>query len=274
MTISMDSIPLSSSGLTALEVSIKAARLAGDIILDGFHKPKKYRYKAPQDPVTSVDLQSEKAVKNLLSKEFPGFGIIAEESGATNGDSEFRWFVDPLDGTRNFVSGIPHFCSAIALAYGPQILVAATYDPIRQEMFQAALGEGAHLNGNRITISSKNRLSDCLIGFDMGPAGSAHGNALDIAHNLWQGIRSIRAMGSAALGLAYAANARIDIYFHQFLSSWDLAGGLLLVREAGGTATDRHGNQATPTSTSIIVSSPNLITQFLEETLTPNNHTY
>lgn len=267
MTISTDSIPLSTSGLTALEVAIRAARLAGDIISNGFHLPKKYRYKAPHDPVTSIDLKSEQSVKELLTKEFPDFGIVAEESGVTNGRSEFCWFVDPLDGTRNFVAGIPHFCSAIALAYGDQVLVAATYDPIRQELFQAELGKGAYLNGNRVEISSKNLLSDCLIGFDMGPAGSEReGNALDIVLGLWHGIRSVRAMGSAGLGLAYAANARVDIYFHQYLSPWDLAGGLLLVHEAGGAATDRYGNQATPASKSIIVSSSNLLNQFLEQT--------
>jgi len=266
LTATGDTLPRSASGRSALEIAVHAAQRAGEIILEGFYQPRDYRFKAPRDPVTSVDLRSEAAVKEILSREFPGFEIQAEESGLAPGDTGFRWFVDPLDGTRNFVSGIPHFCAAIALSHGDNVLLAATYDPVRKELFHAEAGKGAYLNGCPISVSVKQRLEESLLGFDMGSTDSSSGRALDMIRALWPGMQSIRVMGSAALGLAYAAAARFDLYFHHHLSPWDVAGGLLLVREAGGMAVDRSGNQTTPQSSSVIVSSPPILQEFLDAT--------
>ena len=231
-----------------------------------FLTEKEISFKGWANIVTDVDLESEKTILGILTSEFPQFSILSEESEPVSNASAYTWVVDPIDGTRNFAEGIPHFCLVVALAKGSEMVVGVTYDPIRNELFTAEQGQGAFLNGDRISVSQRQEVPDSMLGFDLGYVGETAGLALDMVRSLWPNIQGMRLMGSSALGLAYAACARMDIYFHHHLSPWDVAAGLLLVREAGGEVVDKHGAPSNLFTPSTIASSPRLIERFLAAT--------
>ncbi len=259
-------IPPSAGGRNALEVACEAARGAGEVILDRFHSEKDISFKGRANVVTDVDLLAEKAALQVLRDEYPDFGILSEESEPVRTSSSYTWVVDPLDGTRNYASGVPHVSVVVALERDGEVVLGVTYDPIREELFTAEKGEGAYLNGGRIYVSQRESLPECLLGFDMGYIGERAVTALDMIKALWPELQGIRIMGSGALGLAYAACGRMDIYFHHRLYPWDVASGLLLVREAGGLVVDRHGNEAKLESESVVASSLHLVNEFLTAT--------
>ncbi len=261
-----EAIPLSVSGRTALAVSIDAAQRAGDLIRERFLTDKEVRFKGRADIVTDVDLAAERVILDLVQSEFPQFSILSEESSPIETGSPFTWVIDPIDGTRNFAEGIPHFGVAVALARGRDVVAGVTYDPIKEEIFSAQLGQGAFLNGMPIEVSPRQEISNCVLGFDLGYVDAQAATALDMIRQLWPGFQTMRLMGSAALGMAYAAAGRIDLYFHHSLSPWDSASGLLLGREAGGNVVDRQGLDADLLTPSVIVSSRELIDRFLEAT--------
>lgn len=254
------------SHLPPLELAIQVAREAGDIARTHFHQVKKVEFKGRKDIVTDVDFLIEKALVARLREEFPGHSIITEESQGYRGESDFTWVIDPLDGTRNFAMGIPFFCCSIALTSGEDILVAALYDPLRDELFHAEKGKGAYLNSSPISVSRRTSLGQALVGLDLGYHDGRAKRALELVCQLWPGMQAVRIMGSAALGLAYAACGRLDIYFHHFLYPWDLAGGILLAQEAGGTVTDREGNPASMNKEGIIASNAAIHADFLRLT--------
>ena len=258
--------PLSNTGRNAMDVALEAAHLAGDLIIERWLTPKEVSYKGRADIVTDVDLAVERAVLGLLQREFPDFGILAEESSPIRASSAYRWVVDPLDGTRNYANGVPHFCTVVALARGEEVVLGVIYDPVRQELFTAEQGAGAKLNGEPIAVTGRQEMSESLLAFDLGYVDEKAGLALDMVRALWPGLQSIRMMGSAALGIAYAAAGRVDLYFHHALSPWDIATGLLLVREAGGTVVDRQGRTADLRTSSVIASSHHMINKFLQAT--------
>ena len=203
---------------------------------------------------------------DLLRGEYPDFGILAEESIPLEAASPFLWVVDPLDGTRNFTLGVPHFCTVVALSYGDQPVLGVTYDPMRDELFTAEHGKGAFLDGERLAVSEGSELSESVLSFDLGYADGNAGLAIDLVRSLWPGLISMRLMGSSALGVAYAAAGRVDLYFHHSLSPWDIAAGHILIQEAGGMVVDRQGRPANLHTPSIIASSPRLVERFLEAT--------
>ena len=266
MTQSPPELPLSRSGRPALEVAQQAAGLAGQIIRDRFATAKDIRFKGRADIVTDVDLSAEKAVLELLREEFPDFGVLAEESAPIESNSGYTWVVDPLDGTRNYAMGIPHFCTVVALAQGRDIVLGITYDPVREESFVAQVGKGARLNDDPISVSDTSEVLNASLCFDMGYVDEKAGMALDMLRSVWPNVQSLRLMGSAALGIAYAAAGRVDLYFHHALSPWDIASGLLLVKEAGGIVVDRRNNTADLRTPSIIAGNSNLVDDFLRVT--------
>ena len=243
-----------------------ASRKAGEIIRERFLTDKEIRFKGRADIVTDVDLAAEKVILDLVRSEFPQFSILSEESDPIETGSPFRWVIDPIDGTRNFAEGIPHFCVVVALARGSEMVVGVTYDPIKEETFSAELGKGAFLNGEPISVSSREQIPNCVLGFDLGYVDQKAATALDMIRELWPGFQTMRLMGSSALGMAYAAAGRIDLYFHHSLSPWDSASGLLLAREAGGNVVDRQGQNANLFTPSVIVSSQQLLDRFMEAT--------
>jgi len=245
-------LPLARSGRGAFEVATQAAKEAGSLITAHFHGEMRIEYKGRTDIVTDVDLLAEKAIVSLFREEFPSFGIITEESPSIASNSGYTWIVDPLDGTRNFVYGISHFCVALALAQGDELLLGIIYDPLRGEFFRVERGRGAFLNDSPISVSKKTTVQGSLVGFDMGYDAERGREVLEVASALWPGIQSVRVMGSAALGLAYAACARLDIYLHLSLYPWDLAAGILLVEEAGGVITELDGQPVSIQSKSVL----------------------
>lgn len=249
-----------------MDVALEAIRAAGELIRAGWNEEKEISFKGRADIVTNIDLAAEAKILEILTNEFPEFGILAEESKPVSGSSPYTWVVDPLDGTRNYAHGIPHFCSIIALAEGDTIVAGVTYDPVREEMFTAQQGQGAFLNGSRINVSESRELRQCLLSCDLGYVDEKAGLALDLVRSLWPGMYSVRMMGSAGLGVSYASSGRVDLFFHHSLAPWDIAAGLILVQEAGGVIVDRQGQTATLFSPSVICSSAPLVEAFLEAT--------
>jgi fructose-1,6-bisphosphatase/inositol monophosphatase family enzyme len=266
MTQPTDLLPESQSGRSVLEVCVDAARQGGDLVRSRFLTEKKVSFKGRADIVTDVDLESEKTILGLLTSEFPQFSILSEESAPVTNDSAYTWVVDPIDGTRNFAEGIPHFCVVVALAKGNEVVAGVTYDPMKDDLFTAELGQGAFLNGTRLSVSTREEIPASILGFDLGYVDENAGLALDMVRALWPRIQGMRLMGSAALGLAYAAAGRLDLYFHHLLSPWDIASGLLLVKEAGGDIVDKQGQPANLFTPSVIASNPRLIGRFLQVT--------
>ena len=260
------SIPASASGKNALEVGLAAARAAGDVIRSRFNTVKDVNFKGRANVVTDVDLLAEGRALDLIRAEYPDFSILSEESDPIDTGSPYTWILDPLDGSRNYASGIPHVAVVVALSLRGEVVLGVTYDPMREEVFTAEKGKGAYLSGRPISVSPRREMPECILGFDMGYVDEKAVMALELVKSLWPGMQSIRVMGSGALGLAYAACGRLDLYFHHQLAPWDIASGLLLVSEAGGRVVDKHGDPATLESVSVIGSSNLLLDQFLSST--------
>ena len=233
----------------ALNIIIKAARRASQIInrasLDLEHL--QITTKRQSDFVTEVDKAAEAAIIDVLREAYPEYGILAEESGQTAGSaggSEYQWIIDPLDGTTNFIHGLPQYAVSIALAHRGQVTQAVVYDTVRNEMFTASKGGGAFLNERRIRVSKCLRLEEALIGTGFPYRIYDHIDAyLAIFKELARKSAGIRRPGAAALDLAYVACGRFDGFWEFGLSPWDIAGGALLISEAGGLISDLAGNE-------------------------------
>ena len=201
--------------------------------------------KGPSDFVSNADLKAERILREELAKARPGYAFLAEESGATAGsDSEHRWIIDPLDGTTNFLHGLPHFAISVALERAGELIAGVVYDPSKDEMFLAEKGGGAFLNDRRLRVSARKNLGESLLATGIPFRG--HGGTedfkrqLDFAMNETAGVRRL---GAAALDLAYVAAGRYEGFWEEGLSPWDVAAGILLVREAGGYVSDLKGGQ-------------------------------
>jgi myo-inositol-1(or 4)-monophosphatase len=258
-------LPLSKSKQNAFEVARQAAMDAGTIIMSRFAMRKDISYKSEgrNNIVTDVDLLVEKTITSQLRKAYPDFGIMSEESKEIKGSAPYKWIVDPIDGTRNYAYGIPHFCVCIALARGDDVVMGLIYDPVRDELFHAEKGGGAYLNSESIYVTKRSSLQEALISCDMGYNPDNSRKYIDIYSNLWSNVTTTRLMGSAALGIAYTACARLDLYFHVSLYPWDIASGILLVREAGGVARQLDGRPAVYSNKDIIVSNRKIADDFL-----------
>lgn len=224
-----------------LDAAVETAREAGKILREEFDRPPQIRYKGEVDLVTQADRRSEEAIVARLTKYFPDHAIAAEEGSGHEGVSDFHWHVDPLDGTTNFAHGYPCFCVSIALAQGNRVLAGVVYNPIYEELYAAARGEGATLNGRKIGVSKVTTLATSLLctGFPVHKR-LANPNI----HYYWDfTLRShgVRRDGSAALDLASVAAGRFDGFWEFNLNKWDTAAGVLLVEEAGGRVSDFHG---------------------------------
>jgi len=259
----MTELPLTKRGRQPFGVANQAVREAGGVVMAHFRGEKRIEYKGRTDLVTDVDLLVEEKMIALLQKEYPSFGIITEESEEIAGDSPYTWIIDPIDGTRNFARGIPHFSVALALTQGDEVLLGIVYDPLREEFFWAEKGGGAFLNNSPISVSKKTSLEASLIGFDMGYDAERGQEVLDVASALWPGVQSVRVMGSAALGLAYAACGRLDLYLHLSLFPWDLASGILLINEAGGRITETDGKPISIRSKRVIATNAVIHEEFM-----------
>jgi myo-inositol-1(or 4)-monophosphatase len=259
----MITLPVSKSGGSALEVATEAARRAGIVIKAHFREETLVHYKGRANIVTDIDLQSETSLKSLIQAEYPDHSILSEESPAIHSNSSYKWILDPLDGTNNYSFGIPFFCIVIALTKGKDVLLGIVYDPLRDEMFSAEKGKGAALNNVAIHVTGKKTVKDSLIGLDLGYVDEKGKRSLEFITSLWPKMYAYRIMGSAALGMAYTACGRLDLYFHFLLYPWELACGSLLVSEAGGVVTDLEGKPVNTGGGSVIASNKATHSDFL-----------
>ena len=251
----MNDLPQSLSGQNVLTIATQAAREAGAILKEYYSQDKQIESKGNRNLVTEADLRSEKCILKILQAEYPGHSILCEESGQNETASEYRWIIDPLDGTTNYAFGIPNFCVSIALTFNDDVLLGVLYDPLKDELFRAQKGSGAFLNDSPISVANERGLGMTLIGFDLGYDDTASKEMISMANELWSARTTFRLMGSAALGIIYVACGRLDLYFHRSLYPWDIAAAILLLREAGGEITDWEGKPATVWSKQIIACS-------------------
>lgn len=227
-----------------LETATEIAREAGALLAHYFERGISYELKGDYDLVTEADKASEKLVVERLRNHFPTHSILGEEGGMRDNASEFCWYVDPLDGTTNFAHSYPAFNVTIGLERAGELIAGVIYDPIRQEMFGAELGGGAYLNGRRIHVSKAPRLETALLATGF-PSRKRHENVnVHFFHQVAMMTHGVRRSGSAAIDLANVACGRLEGFWEFGLNPWDMAAGLLLVREAGGKTSDMKGGPA------------------------------
>lgn len=228
------------------------AREAGALVLHYFHQKLKIEYKGDADLVTAADRASEKLIRERISTQFPSHDVLGEEQGLNDQGSDYRWYVDPLDGTTNFAHGYPVFCVSMALEHQAagdraagrpgQRIAGVVYDPTRDELFSAEQGRGARLNGETIRVSKTAQLKECLVGTGF-PSHKRHKNPnIFFYHQITLKTHGVRRAGSAALDLCNVACGRYDGFWEFNLNPWDTAAGVLIVEEAGGKATRFDGS--------------------------------
>jgi myo-inositol-1(or 4)-monophosphatase len=239
-----------------LDVAWEAASTAGEILRRNWPQPRSIDYKGPIDLVTSVDRDAERSIVDVLQRQFPNHSILAEEETAISGDAnEYRWIIDPLDGTTNFAHGYPQVSVSIALEHGGQILVGLVYDPLRRECFRAVKGQGATLNGDKIKISAVNELDKALLATGFPYDSRDHADFyLSFFKAFLPRCQGIRRAGSAALDLCGVASGRLDGFWELKLKPWDIAAGALIVAEAGGSLSDFSGKEFSVLGTETLAS--------------------
>lgn len=227
-----------------LEIAAEIAREAGALLATYFERRVAFELKGEHDLVTEADRASEKLVLERLRSHFPTHSIMAEEGGRYEGSSEYRWFVDPLDGTTNFAHGFPMYNITLAVEQAGELIAGVTFDPMRNELFAAERGAGAYLNNRRIRVSKVSRVNDTLVATGF-PSRKRHENVnVHFYYQLAMVTHGVRRAGSAALDLAYVACGRLDAFWEFGLNPWDMAAGILLVTEAGGKCSDMKGGPA------------------------------
>ena len=249
-----------------LNIAIRAARHAGDFIVRKINKLPEIQVevKAKNDFVSEVDREAESRILEDLLKAYPGHGIVAEESGVIQGTDDYRWIIDPLDGTTNYLHGFPHYAVSIACEHQGKIIHGVVYDPFKQELFCASRGDGATLNNRRIRVSKNTSLEGALIatGFPFRNPELTE-SYMKQFNQFLNKTGDIRRAGAAALDLAYIAAGRLDGYWESGLESWDLAAGGLIVREAGGLVTDFQGESNFLENGEIVAGNPKIISEML-----------
>jgi len=227
---------------TFLATAIESVRRAGHLQREAFGGSFRIDKKGAFDLVTEVDVAAERMIRALIAERHPTHGVLGEELGGPSTPSAAIWMCDPIDGTTNFAHGLPVFCSSIALELDGELEVGAVYDPMRDELFTASRGDGAFLNGKRLSVSRTTTLMDALLvtGFPYSMQPKLEEMVALFARFL-SASHAVRRLGSAALDLCYVAAGRFDGFWEEGLNAWDIAAGVLLVREAGGLVTDLAG---------------------------------
>ena len=250
-----------------LNTAVKAARKAGTIISRASRDVDllKVESKRQNDFVTEVDRAAEAAIIAVLNEAYPNHSILAEESGASKGSQgEFVWIIDPLDGTTNFIHGVPQFAVSIGLKHKGVMTQGVVFDPVKNELFTATRGAGAYLNDKRMRVGKRDRINDALIGtgFPFSKIDLLE-RYIEMFRKVTLNCAGIRRPGAAALDLAYVAAGRFDGFWEMGLAPWDMAAGALLVQEAGGLVGDFAGNSDYMESGEIVAGSPKVFAQLL-----------
>ena len=249
-----------------LNIAIKAARRAGGIINRASRDVELIKVSAKRDKdfVTEVDKAAEEAIIGVLKEAYPEHAILAEESGAS-GDSEYVWIIDPLDGTTNFIHGVPQYAISIALAHKGVLTHAVVYDPTKNELFTAVKGGGAYLNERRIRVSKRIKLNEVIVGTGFPFRYFEHVDAyMGMLRDFMHKTAGVRRPGAAALDLAWVAAGRFDGFWELGLSPWDMAAGALLIAEAGGLVSDLTGESNYLKTGNIVGGNPKVFVQLLQ----------
>jgi myo-inositol-1(or 4)-monophosphatase len=250
-----------------LAVAIEAALAAGRLQLHYLRRDLQIHKKGIVDLVTEADLAVEQDIRARVARHFPSHTFLGEEAAgaSTETGSPFRWIVDPIDGTTNFVHGLPLFCVSIALQIEGRVDLGVIYAPVANELFTAERGEGARLNGVRMHVTRESSLIDALLVTGFPPqAHGAHGDQIAIFGEFLSRARAVRRLGSAALDLAYVAAGRFDAFWERSLHAWDVAAGTLIVEEAGGRVTSFGGDQFDPFGDQLLASNGVLHPQLID----------
>ncbi|MDR1418482.1 MAG: inositol monophosphatase [Endomicrobium sp.] len=222
--------------------ALAAAKKGGEVLLKHYNGELNVEYKGEIDPVTQADKESQKAMIKIIKDIFPEHGVLAEEDGVSELDNDYCWIIDPLDGTVNFLHGLPIFAISIGLKYKKEIITGVVYSPILNEIFIAERGKGAWLNGKKVKVSQiKENIRS--LGVTGVPYSLRENKILKNFENITVKVQGVRRLGSAALDLAYVACGRFEFFWEQGLKAWDIAAGILLVKEAGGMISDYYGKK-------------------------------
>tara|TARA_B100000579_G_scaffold365385_1_gene324711 strand:+ start:1199 stop:1987 length:789 start_codon:yes stop_codon:yes gene_type:complete len=251
-----------------INVLVKAARKAAKTLIRDFGEIEKLQVsvKGPGDFVTMSDKKVEKILIDELQKARPDYSILSEEVGLIKKDEEFKWVIDPIDGTANFLHGIPHFAISIGLEKNKEIICGIIYDPIKDEMFVAEKGNGSYLNNQRVRVSSRSKLNNCMV-VTGGPRRNSEDREKVIGeYKKFSSVIDIpiRKMGSAALDMAYVASGRFDGFWQRNLNYWDIAAGVIIVKEAGGFVTDFLGSNKYVENKTILVANSKINEQMIK----------
>ena len=251
-----------------INVMVKACRKAAKTLIRDFGEIENLQVsiKGPGDFVTASDKKVEKILIDELQKARPNYSILSEEIGKISNDESFKWIIDPIDGTANFLHGIPHFAISIGLEHDGEIICGIIYDPIKDEMFVAEKGNGSYLNNQRIRVSSSSKLENCII-FTGGPKIGVKNRELFLKeyNNVSSKVpTSIRKLGSASLDMAYVAAGRCDGFWQRDLKYWDIAAGIILVRESGGFVTDFKGEKGYMQNKTILATNSKINNEMIE----------
>ena len=251
-----------------INVMVNACRKAAKVIIRDFGEIENLQVslKGPGDFVTASDKKVETILIEELQKARPKYSILSEEIGKITNDDSFKWIIDPIDGTANFLHGIPHFAISVGLEHNNEIICGIIYDPIKDEMFTAEKGNGSYLNNQRMRVSSRAKLKDCIV-FTGGPKFDSKDK--DLILNEYNNFSSkvlipIRKLGSASLDMAYVAAGRCDGFWQRNLNYWDIAAGIILVKEAGGFVTDFIGENEYIQNKTILVTNSNINKEMIE----------
>ena len=251
-----------------INVMVKACRKAAKTLIRDFGEIENLQVslKGPGDFVSASDKKVEKIIIDELQKARPNYSILSEEIGKISNDESFKWIIDPIDGTSNFFHGIPHFAISVGLEHNEEIVCGIIYDPIKDEMFVAEKGNGAYLNNQLIRVSSRSKLKDCII-FTGGPKHDSKDRELALKeYNNFSSkvLIPIRKMGSASLDMAYVAAGRCDGFWQRNLNYWDIAAGIILVKESGGFVTDFKGENEYIQNKTILVTNSKISNEMIE----------
>ncbi|MEO0385608.1 MAG: inositol monophosphatase family protein [Pseudomonadota bacterium] len=251
-----------------LTIMERAARKAGRGLTRDFGEVERLQVstKGPNDFVSDADRRAEERIRDVLQEARPTWGFLGEESGEIKGkDKQHRWIVDPLDGTTNFLHGMPHFAVSIGLERDGQMVAGLVYNPITDEMFAAEKGQGAFLNDKRLRVAARRKLADCVIVNGMPHLGRGdHAIFLREAATMMRKVAGMRRMGAASLDLCWVAAGRMDGYWEDGLSPWDMAAGLMIVREAGGVTRDTRGGTEIFDTNSVVAGNDLIVGQILK----------
>ena len=247
---------------------VKVCRKAAKILIRDFGEIENLQVslKGPGNFVTASDIKVEKILVEELQKAIPTNSILSEEIREINNDKSYKWIIDPIDGTSNFLHGIPHFAISIGLEHDKEIICGIIYDPIKDEMFTAEKGNGAYVNNKRMRVSSRSKLKDCII-FTGGPRQNPKDKELFFVEykNFSSIVKTpIRKMGSASLDIAYVAAGRCDGFWQRNLNYWDYAAGIILVKESGGFVTDFNGKNRYIENKTILVTNSKIDKEMIE----------